>query len=250
MSSRSHPTCYAAGLGDCAGKITKEHFISAALIKYRQPDPSRIDLAGVGGNQQPTGVQRLANRKMLCERHNSQLSILDEEVYRLVQTIFEFNRGERTLVDEEFDGNLITRWMQKYLYGASVAFPTDVPLSAKIDRLQLLRYLFGHDVLPDNWGLLIPHVFTLDNFYTEYQEGYPSWAVGPLPYPGEDHIGAEMQIFPVRFRYVPNIGPFTGDERYRPKRITLTLPSRKAVIDIAWKGFSGGDVNYSLREGK
>ena len=242
----SKPRCYAFELGDCRGKITKEHFISASLIKFAQPDTSAIDLGGFAGYSKPTGVQRLANKKMLCEHHNSLLSVLDEEMFRFVKTVFSFNNGDAQAVDESFDGALLTRWMQKYLFGASVAFPSQVRLSEKIEKFELLKFMFGLRSIPENWGLLVPSFFSADNFHTETGETWPPWAVAPLEYPSEGHIGAEVQVFPVRLRYIPGIGPFTGTERFKPRTIRLKLPDREAVLTLRWNGFAGGDIVYSL----
>jgi hypothetical protein len=74
-----HPRCYASVDADCSTKISREHFISASLLRklelYKKAkiaglawqEPESFDLVPVKG---------LASN-ILCERHNSSLSSRD-----------------------------------------------------------------------------------------------------------------------------------------------------------------------------
>ena len=70
-------TCYAVHLGDCAGGLSKEHYVSESVLEIAG---TAIQVTGFpwqrSGETAQIGAASLA-AKILCKRHNEQLSPLD-----------------------------------------------------------------------------------------------------------------------------------------------------------------------------
>lgn len=77
--------CYASALGDCEGRLSKEHYFSAGVLRQL----FQTGEYKVGGfhwqksGYQPPSIPSLS-ANILCEKHNRQLSPLDEEALRIV----------------------------------------------------------------------------------------------------------------------------------------------------------------------
>src|SRR5262249_13379561 len=72
--------CWAAGLGDCGTKQSREHYMSAGLWKGRT-----VRLRGfpwIDGDEQEIGLSSFQAR-VLCEKHNNILSSLDREAVKI-----------------------------------------------------------------------------------------------------------------------------------------------------------------------
>ena len=80
--------CWATPLGDCAGKISREHIITRGIFENDEtsvqgfpwcPEPVRISLNGF-------------TAKILCEKHNSALSTADDAGIATIKQFREFFR--------------------------------------------------------------------------------------------------------------------------------------------------------------
>lgn len=78
----SHPSCYLRATGDCSEDISREHYMSKAILDQLG---SKIRVSGVAWRPQggafETSVASLT-AKILCSRHNEALSPLDQEAAR------------------------------------------------------------------------------------------------------------------------------------------------------------------------
>jgi hypothetical protein len=80
--------CWAAPLGDCAGKISREHIVTRGVFENDEtsvqgfpwcPEPTKISLSGF-------------TAKILCEKHNSALSTADDAGIATIKQFREFLR--------------------------------------------------------------------------------------------------------------------------------------------------------------
>lgn len=163
----SHPRCYARALEDCSTKISREHYVSAGLLKEIGEEPLMQGLPFLEGESKRLSVASLAS-KMLCERHNHALSPLDAEALRTFTALRRFEANYRDGQDiPAFDavligGPLLEAWLLKTAFeflaaglvrleGESVTHWRD-----NSDEV-LLNVLFGDQTMPKNWGMwLIP----------------------------------------------------------------------------------------------
>src|SRR5437899_10575191 len=75
--------CWAACLGDCSDKISREHIISASLFPA-----DKITVQGLSwckGEPKEIGLAALT-RKILCTKHNSDLSEIDAAAGESINT--------------------------------------------------------------------------------------------------------------------------------------------------------------------
>jgi len=158
--SRTTPCigCYASMLSDCAGKISREHFISRSLLDYMAVN-NALAVTGfpwIDGTGRTLPPKALAS-KILCQRHNSALSILDDSAVRLFKAFD--NRGLSESQQKLlflFSGHDIERWLLKILCGA--AFSKNLNLDRQVDLLiprQWLEILFEDKEFPQASGLYI-----------------------------------------------------------------------------------------------
>lgn len=122
-------------------------------------------LAFLGGEDRRLPVSALTAR-ILCARHNSQLSALDDEaakVFRALRRFVDGNRDSVVLPDDDFelvDGPRLEAWMLKTLFGlvsAGVLTGSSGPLVRVREGAdpKLLEVLFRGGAWPDGWGLWV-----------------------------------------------------------------------------------------------
>jgi hypothetical protein len=119
-----HPKCYAAIDANCCSTLTREHFISAALLRQVELNGT-AKIAGLSWQAPDTfnivPIDGLASR-VLCERHNCALSPLDACMDAFSLSIRKFDHGFRdasvTGIEESIhSGSDIEHWMLKCLIG-------------------------------------------------------------------------------------------------------------------------------------
>lgn len=121
----ANPKCYAQCLGDCPGKVTREHYVSENILnQIRGLIVSRLPWQKPGESKQLTPSTLLA--RILCERHNNCLSDLDNRIGELFAVLRRLadcinRKGEddfRSLaIHKAFWGRDLERWMLKYVLG-------------------------------------------------------------------------------------------------------------------------------------
>ncbi len=123
--------CYANFLGNCKGAISREHYISCSLLKLVPGDSVTIRGVPWLGKGESRVIDKYAFcAKVLCEHHNHELSVLDEEIGRLFHVLFDVFRkdympAQVALTDNDvsvrFNGRIVERWLLKMLCGAIAA---------------------------------------------------------------------------------------------------------------------------------
>jgi len=127
MADRKHAgTCWAASLGDCGGRVSGEHYVSACLF----PSGSVIVKGFPWCREEPKtiGLQSLT-RNLLCRQHNSRLSDLDSAMLNVFNTLRESGRlnnlrsglrqGSWDIKHFELSSTLVERWFLKTLINFS-----------------------------------------------------------------------------------------------------------------------------------
>lgn len=130
--SFSHPRCYAKSLGDCSQDISREHYISQSVLGAMELNAAGIVLAetAISGLHWQTGdsthsARRAGLSKILCSRHNNELSSVDAAAGKFFGCLhrFEVELCDNEAADEEvvFDGRSIERWLLKCAVGIAAA---------------------------------------------------------------------------------------------------------------------------------
>ena len=154
--------CALAGHDPCAGKITGEHYISAALLKaLRADDHILIQGTPWTGDRAVLVGQSSLTANILCSRHNSMLSILDAEAARFLKAIktaqLDLKAGMPKSRTHTFDGARLERWFLKvcFMMWASGNFSENGAKLAGKPPPQWNEYLLGRAALPNLWGLYV-----------------------------------------------------------------------------------------------
>jgi hypothetical protein len=237
--------CYAAGLGDCYGKVNREHYISQSVLKQigdgksvtirnmpflKKDTPKEIGIASLTAN-------------VLCERHNSTLSVLDAVGARMFAAMEAFIGGtEEALAPEEtirIDGDAFERWLLKLfcggLFSGNIRIPEFGRREGKPPPTELARVLFGMDKFRPYKGLYL-------------QGGSPEKPIitdGDVLKTSALHIsgfevlvGVRVWLFGFRFDLVAagvSFGMPTAikDASYRPAG--LSSASSNVLIEFEWR---------------
>jgi hypothetical protein len=162
-SGKTVARCWATSLGDCEGKISREHLVSQALF----PE-GNVTVRGLHWCRDGTKTVGLASLtgKILCRKHNSELSELDSTVKQAFETLdsslhlFQLRsklKSRRwTIQTLTIDGALLERWFLKTLinlsYGGSwVIGEGSHPAGMPND--ELVRIAFGRAAFREKAGL-------------------------------------------------------------------------------------------------
>lgn len=239
----SHPQCYAAPLHDCSRRISREHYISKALL----------DVLGGGGPVKVSGLRWVAPAptkevgakafcsKVLCTRHNQALSPLDRAGARFFEALHVPHRGRASgqaaawVTTPLVSGDDLERWFLKLLCGLlgsdSVA-PGEGGRCPGGPKAAWLPHLFGARPLPRDTGL---YLWT------------PPWELPDQPgleftpmAPDGDPIGLFVAFAGLAF--VVNLSPICEDVRellqgqscYRPAAITFKGRFGPQEIILGW----------------
>lgn len=148
-------TCWARGLGGCSTKLSREHYVTAALFG----DDARVTVQGFPWCKEAPKEIGLASAtaKILCRKHNSDLSPVDVAGLAGFQGLAEFHRlhGVRVALAQRrwavrrrtLDGFGLERWFAKTAVNLAVLHPTMLrwPSGAGIDEppVEHLRAVFG-----------------------------------------------------------------------------------------------------------
>src|SRR5580704_8709663 len=128
--------CWAKSLGDCSGKISGEHLVTAGIFTT-----DKVMVQGFSwclDSPKEIGLASLV-RNVLCKDHNSQLSPLDDAVIGLFQALKDCMRLSNvryalpprrwTRTNFDVDGRKLERWCLKTLITLSIGGP--MPLGPK-----------------------------------------------------------------------------------------------------------------------
>jgi hypothetical protein len=233
-NTKQHRRCYARGMGNCAGKISREHYFSSSLYKLLAGGES-LTIEGTHWLKSGSSVELAPSAltaKVLCEHHNSSLSVLDAEALRF----FLLLRYETTTEEEHIDGELLERWYLKVLIGQMAATKVGwTPTKAWLD------VLFGVRAFPPHAGLLVPvagaklrgvyNGADMQLHFSDPMLQVPAGLFLRLGWFGS-YLAVDPEIAPGGFTY-----------SFRPREISVSYPGRRKVAIFSWSGipvvFSG-----------
>jgi len=198
--------CWATVLGHCEGKQSKEHYMSRGLWKGRT-----IKVRGFSwlkGKDREIGIGSFQSR-ILCERHNHELSPLDAEAQKLLETLEQIIRNLRTNAPFKsraayrkpktwhVDGLKVERWAAKFLVGLVCAEEAGAKWHDSRSRALeppawVVQAIFDHGEFRRPAGLY---------FATSYQADLVGGlGIGPLSHPvSEEIVGGDISFGGFRF---------------------------------------------------
>src|SRR5580692_9749094 len=129
------PKCYANHYDNYSATMSNEHCLSRAVLEIIDPT-GMVRVVGapwLNGKEETISTANLT-AKVLCSKHNSELSVLDAEAGRFFKAVCETEkillsaRKNPQHAEYKFDGKLLERWCLKVLcgYAASGNFQTGI----------------------------------------------------------------------------------------------------------------------------
>jgi hypothetical protein len=234
--------CYAAHLGNCLGGSSREHYISRSVLEIVG---AKFQISGFPW-QQPeqqmeVGIGALVSR-ILCNHHNSELSILDEtgnEFVRALKSSFGEALGN-DYAEEEFSisGEKLELWLLKILCGIIRVFGT-----VSVPR-RWVDILFRNEPFPNGWGM---HLFS--------ELGTVSWffqlvRVVPVLNEKRSIAGAKFGIGGLALLLAfgkPQFEDGSIQSMYRPKSIVVRRKGNAKKINLSWpRGTGGGSIHLKV----
>jgi hypothetical protein len=161
--SYSHHKCYANALGNCSTNISREHFISEAVLKQQEIEGgvTAFGFSFLGDQSKPMPINGMA-AKILCEAHNNALSPLDSEAGRLfkysLDIALNYHQASPICI---FSGEDIELWLLKTLLGIFYSDQIQVLSFDGLSRQKyeidssLVQILFQQREWPKLWGLYV-----------------------------------------------------------------------------------------------
>jgi len=239
LTGYAHPKCYMRASADCSEKVSREHYISHGVLKQ---------LGGLtvrGMPWQAPGQQALLSAdaltaKVLCERHNSALSPLDDLASKAFEKIsqaanYSSNGRHRGRVRHYFvSGDGLEIWAVKVfagVYEAGIAAHESKKVKdfGYIDYERVAELLSGQRVQSDG-GL----------FVTQNPGDVHAASVNFAPLVADDGqaVGARLQFGSLQFDVVI-VAPAAGflaamKERHRPTVIDFNGPHRTSRVVLSW----------------
>lgn len=112
--------CFLDGYVHCGGRVSREHYISRTVLEAIS-STGQVQIGGLPWQEanilQSLGVSSLVSN-MLCERHNSLLSKLDEEAGIFFRTLNSVDKHrDEVQPNTQIDGPSIERWFLKVICG-------------------------------------------------------------------------------------------------------------------------------------
>lgn len=226
--------CYACGMGNCDGKISREHYFSDSLYKLLAGGESLI-IEGTHWLRNGSSIELAPSAltaKVLCEHHNSSLSILDAEALRF----FLLLRYETKAEQEHIAGELLERWYLKVLIGQMAASKAGwTPTATWVD------VLFGLRAFPPDAGLMVPVAGAKLRGVYNGADMQLHFSDSKLQVPAG--LFLRLGWFGSYLAIDPEIGPDAFTYSFRPREISVSYPGRRKVATFSWSGipaaFSG-----------
>ena len=236
--------CYAAALADCSTDLSREHYISNALLKRLSID-GKVTVDGFpwqdSGATSKVPPASLTGR-VLCRRHNLALSPLDAVASRLFERIDQFHHEIVDIARKDqnrfflFNGHDIERWMLKTLCGAVVSGNAQIKSGESnwIPPVDWLKMLFGEEPFPARCGLCF-HSEVTGKFYFERGFKFISFSNKIAGV-----YGARISLNDERFVLAMSAPPedlsetFIRDHAYRPQGLRFMIDSSEKVIHFGW----------------
>ncbi len=161
----AHPDCYASQLGGCSTQISKEHYVSDAILRLVSLGEPSVLVRNLKFQSpetvEPKGISNLV-AKVLCSKHNSDLSRFDSAGQSLFAGMDQIDstagKAHEAPATIMVNGDDLERWMLKTLCGGLFSGNIQVSggnLKSVYPPQEWLRILFENGQFPVGQGLYV-----------------------------------------------------------------------------------------------
>lgn len=198
------PKCYAENIGGCSAGISREHYISKALLELSKDSDGAVVIDGLPSKDGlRLKTKNAAVSKILCANHNSKLSSYDTCFSDFVKSLIDFNqsRDNKKII---LDGKDTTCWLIKTFLGNLVARNLQDKIYQGENQFNyLVNVLYSKLDFNDAFG------FTLEEEnppeMTKVEGCYPPWSICFVR-SGDVIIGLNVWAYPFKLTFlIPGI---------------------------------------------
>lgn len=241
LTNYSHAKCFLRTENNCSTKISREHYMSASILAQFP----RIHVTGLPGRplNEPIEVPlKSLTAKILCQRHNSALSPLDDFAAKAFRSMGDAAAYAAThqrpgrLAHFLVSGDALELWAIKTmagLYHSGVASleSTKVSSFASI-RNDLIAKAFETQNLPQYTGLFVTQGIGIIK-----RQGLSVSSL--IDTDRNEQIGINLELGPLKFQLfiVPpqDVKMMIAAKRYRVGSIEFRGPVRSAKVFLTWR---------------
>lgn len=152
-----HPKCYLNELGGCSKNITKEHFISKAILDWISSGNSIEGIGIIPNNKRKVkiGKNDLVS-KILCEEHNNKLGELDACFIEFIKKITAIHNDlkNKSCSQKTEECRINGRMLEQFLFKLAIGLQESSRLCSnykKMDFINAMQYPFKN--IRKGWGL-------------------------------------------------------------------------------------------------
>lgn len=248
----SNPGCYLAPLGNCFETLSREHMISASVLRVISGETIQVSgFPWLGqGESRKIGINSLVAR-CLCSSHNSALSNLDTEAARFFVAVRDALGTRTGQQDSVHSGHDIERWLLKMLVGMcrsgnlssqGVRLPAGLPAAADI-----VTRLYDATSWPVGTGLFL--TMKKDDQFKMAEE----CSFASLTRDDDGALaGVLCDLFGLRFALIvaqldmAKLTAVLGTSLYRPGKISISGAAHAHQIRMSWDdGLEHGAVTIA-----
>lgn len=248
-TTNSRNGCYASLLNDCSATLSREHFVSESLLHLLNiSNDLRVSgLPWISEGEEKTLPPNALASNILCTRHNSSLSSLDDIAIRLFQAFNEDEAGDSGKKELYlFSGHDIERWLLKILCGLVYSGNIDnTPKNTEINQ-NWLDILFGYSDFNDEQGLYVC------NEPGQSMEGPNGVKIGIIE--NSDGISG-VGVWVCGYELILSLSGFSKrvfDNKnvvYRPLEFYVIGSSYEKSVLLSWNGYADlGTISLKLNE--
>ncbi len=261
--------CYAAPLGGCRGKLSREHYISRVALEAHGDEQVITDASWLSAGEVRTVTVSQMVTKVLCEHHNSSLSPLDLRGSRCLSALRRISvpvddramaaakRGRDMELAAVLNGSIVERWFLKtmcgLLAGGQARWRTTTGERWRPNRT-LLEVLFSGKRFESGAGLYLATTQrTVDACTNDYYVGATEFRFLPVVHPGAHHlVGGFFKVGSCHFVLAlqdPNgwKGHELGPLCFRPSWLRVIADGPHQMVAISWDdSFAGPKFDVSV----
>ncbi len=246
LTNKAVVGCYLSTTNDCAGSLSREHYISHGILRQMGPSgKSAVYGLPWTKDEQFTRVSSESLvAKVLCKRHNEALSPLDAEAARLKEIIGRFDADFGTSAPMQdvaiVAGEDVERWMLKTLCSFVAS------KQAKKNELQPLdrwaAVLSGEEPWPAEWGLYL----AVEDFQHDRHYRFETFTK-----PSGEIAFVKLPINNVKFAFaMPETpGGYKGGI-FRPRYLHFKQRNVRKTLILSWQNQIHQDWLEFTRAGK
>lgn len=237
--------CFALGFGKCKGKLTREHYLSEAVLNLILGKEGKITVEGmpwIPNGEKKNLTPSTLHSKILCEGHNGQLSPLDSEAEKFIR----FLRPNEIQNSITIIGTLVEKWILKTLIGLSES--GNLRNDSKQVRISksIVETLFNESHIPEPFGLVYVH--RENTFRTKL-------GVGITVHGNNENIVTSIGLNFFNLSFIFNLAEHSptlpivniGDRNvvYRPTEINIQRNGFTSTMELKWFPKGYGKINIT-----